>query len=87
MIPPVVVAEIEYEEVGRGLPLGPLSRMINPGDPVKVITGLPLLVKLSSAPVSVPLEMSIGPVDVEWSGFVFISNEPTSEMLPAVLVA
>ena len=87
MIPPVVVAEIEYEDVGRGFPLGPLSRMVNPGDPVKVIMGLPLLVKVSSAPVSVSFEMSIGPVDADWPGFVFISNEPTSVMLPAVLVA
>ena len=63
--------------------------MVNPADPVKVITGLPLLVRVSSAPVSVASDMSIAPKDVmgDGAGLVLISNEPTSLLPPDVSVA
>ena len=60
MIPPVVLLSTLYEEVERGVPSGPLRRISRPAEPVKVMTGLPLLVRVSSAPVSVSSEISMG---------------------------
>ena len=63
--------------------------MFSSGEPVKVMTGLPLLVRVSSAPVSVASVMSIdvSTFDEFEPGFVAISNEPMSELLPAIVVA
>ena len=64
VIPPALDSLTVYAEFGSGLPLGPLRRMVRPGDPVKEITGLPLLVCVSSAPVSVSSEISMGLVAI-----------------------
>ena len=60
MTSPVVLFSTVYVEVDSGLPAGPLRRISSLSKPVKMMTGFPLLVRVSSAPVSVSSEISMG---------------------------